>query len=90
LWSTEQKDGSFHEKTDHMSAGTERGKNQSGKGLAHLIEGDEEYNYGGAEEEFQEIHAEFNVEGVGDNSMTEDRAETPQLTYVVAVLTIRP
>ena len=55
-------------------------KESKWEGLAHPIEEDEECNYGGDEEEFHKIHAESNAVDVGDSSMTEDRAETPQLT----------
>jgi hypothetical protein len=54
-------------------------KESKWEGLAHPIEVDEEYNYGGDEEEVQEIHAEANAVDVGDSSMTEDCAETLQL-----------
>lgn len=58
-------------------------KESKWEGLTHPIEVDEEYSYGGDEEEFQEIHAESNTVDVGDSSMTKDRAETAQLTEIL-------
>jgi len=52
LWSTKQRDRSFHEKTDHISAGTGEVKESKWEELANPIEADEEYNCGGDEEEF--------------------------------------
>jgi hypothetical protein len=93
-WKFPREDGSYFRWNGEV-------KESKWEGLAHPIEEDDEYNYYGGEGDLQEIHAESNAEDVGDSSMNEDRAETPrltealqlaetpQLTYVVAVLTFR-